>query len=944
MAKSNFFIYKNKTFVLLTLLILFSRVNFAQAPSCPNLTVGPNASLCSGCTSISATLQGTKATTSYSVSSVPYTPFSFNTGTTVLPGIDDSWSNVINIPFCFEFYGSTYTQCVIGSNVVLSFDLSNGTCNSVGCNTWSINSAIPSATPADLTNCIMGPWHDIDPSVNSSSTPIINWKVEGTAPCRAFVVSWTDVSMYSFSCNSQLATSQIVLYETTNNIEIYIKDKPLCTGWNGGAAIEGIQNATGTQAVVVPGRNYPTQWSATNDGQRFTPTGAPQYTFTWYAPGNVAIGTTPTISVCPTTTTTYTATLVNNTCNGPITLSSPVTVNVTPPPCTGLPCSFSAIGDTVCAGGSISLTASTVTNATYLWIGPNGFQSTIQNPTFSNAALNQTGWYYVKDSITGCSHLDSVFVLIVDSPIANAGPDQNSCSEIITLLGTIGGTAIQGVWSGGAGTFSPNNTTLNCIYTPSSSEIAVGSVILTLSSNDPSSICNSVSDDILITIISAVTVNAGPDQTICGGNTVTMAASIIGAASGVWSGGTGSVNPNAASPTAIYNPSLSEINAGSVTLIYTANNTGSCPDGNDTVIITINQAPTANAGVSQYVCAGDNIALAGIIGGNNNNGSWSGGNGTYSPNNNTLNALYTPTAAEFAADSVTLTLTSNDPAGPCIFSSATVTHHFYELPAIDFTIDNPEGCPILCSNFTNLTTIIGGTIDSWFWSFGDNGSVSDLQNPSYCFEVPNYYDITLTAISNNACQSTLTKTAFVHVFNLPVAEYSHSPNPASFLDPAISFNDNSSTDVNFWTWSFGDSSSILTNSSNPIHVFPNDIPGTYITKLIVKNTDGCYDTIMHEIIIGSAFTFFIPNSFSPNGDELNDYFFGSGIGIIKYDLKIFDRWGEVIFHGQELNQKWDGKIGESIPETKNDVYLWKVELIDVFRKKHSYYGIVTIVK
>ncbi|MES2284496.1 MAG: PKD domain-containing protein [Bacteroidota bacterium] len=927
--------------VFLLCITLFSQVIFAQSSSCPNLTVGPNASLCSGCTSISATLQGTKATTSYSVSSVPYTPFSFNTGTSVLLGIDDTWSSAITIPFCFSFFGNTYTQCVIGSNVLLSFDVANAG----DYNTWPISAAVPSATPADLTNCIMGPWHDIDPSVSSSSTPIINWKVQGTAPCRSFVVSWTDISMYSSSCNSQLATSQIVLYETTNNIEIYIKDKPLCTGWNSGAAIEGIQNSSGTQAVVVPGRNYPTQWSATNDGQRFTPTGAPQYTFTWYAPGNVAIGTTPTLSVCPITTTTYTATIVNSTCNGPITFSSPVTVTVTPPPCTGVSCSFSVMGDTVCAGGTISLTASTVTNATYQWTGPNGYTSTFQNPTITNGTLARTGWYIVKDTIPGCSYTDSVFVLVIPPPTVNAGPDQTICNGTLTLAGSIGGSATSGTWTGGAGTYTPNNTTLNCTYTLSSFEISSGSVTLTLTTDDPPGSCTSANDQMQITFNSVSSISAGPDQSICVGNSVTLSGSISGSGTASWSGGSGSYSPDNTSATAVYTPSVAEATAGSVSLSFSTGTGGSCPGANDIMVITITQIPTANAGSTQFICAGLGITLSGSIGGSATIGTWSGGNGTYSPDNTTLNAVYTASPAEFAIGTVTLTLTTDDPAGSCSFSSSNVNFKFYQNPVVDFSIDNSTGCPILCSNFTDATIAgVGYTIAGWSWNFGDGGTGSAVQNPSHCFSTSGYYDITLSATTSDGCVSSLVKSNFVQVFNVPAAEFTTTPDPASLLDPAINFNDQSSSDVNYWSWDFGDSTTLAPSTSDPIHGYPNQVPGTYLATLIVHNSDGCYDTVAHQIVIGPAFTFFMPTAFSPNSNGINDHFFGSGIGIIKYDMLIFDRWGDMIFHGKDLSEKWNGKANKGGDDSQIDVYVWKVELTDVFNKKHSFIGTVTLVK
>ena len=91
-------------------------------------------------------------------------------------------------------------------------------------------------------------------------------------------------------------------------------------------------------------------------------------------------------------------------------------------------------------------------------------------------------------------------------------------------------------------------------------------------------------------------------------------------------------------------------------------------------------------------------------------------------------------------------------------------------------------------------------------------------------------------------------------------------------------------------------------------------------------------------------TFYIPNAFSPNGDKINDYFYGSGVGVIKYDLWIFDRWGDMVFHAKDINDKWDGKSNGGSSESQIDTYVWKVTLTDVFDKEHNYTGIVSIVK
>ncbi|MGQ0829593.1 MAG: gliding motility-associated C-terminal domain-containing protein, partial [Bacteroidota bacterium] len=133
------------------------------------------------------------------------------------------------------------------------------------------------------------------------------------------------------------------------------------------------------------------------------------------------------------------------------------------------------------------------------------------------------------------------------------------------------------------------------------------------------------------------------------------------------------------------------------------------------------------------------------------------------------------------------------------------------------------------------------------------------------------------------------------------------------------------------------------NTPSPLHKYP-ETTGTYTTTLIVRNADGCYDTISHDIIIEPEFTFYIPNAFTPNGDGKNDYFFGMGIGIKKYEIFIFDRWGNMIYHSNNIKDQWDGRANFGKEPAQQDVYVWKVFLTDVFEKQHSYIGTVTIVK
>jgi gliding motility-associated-like protein len=220
---------------------------------------------------------------------------------------DDVWSPIINLPFNFCYYGVNYNTVNIGSNGSIQFGPTSGG----GFAPWSFTASCPSTALAPAGD-VFGVYHDTDPSVGGT----IKWYLLGTAPCRIFVVSFNNVPHYLTSCNNLTSRSMIVLYETTNVIDIYVENKPTCAAWNNGNAIIGIQNPAGSAGLAAPGRNTGTSWSVTTpEGWRFTPNGAPNYTVAWFQ-GATQIGTGNTINVCPGGPATYTAQVTYNRCDG----------------------------------------------------------------------------------------------------------------------------------------------------------------------------------------------------------------------------------------------------------------------------------------------------------------------------------------------------------------------------------------------------------------------------------------------------------------------------------------------------------------------------------------------------------------------------------------------------------------------------------------------------
>jgi hypothetical protein len=299
---------------------------------------------------------------------------------------------------------------------------------------------------------------------------------------------------------------------------------------------------------------------------------------------------------------------------------------------------------------------------------------------------------YAKPFVTACS------ITFTPSPTVNAGADQSRCSNnaAATLSGAF--TVATGViWSGGAGSFDPSTTNQNVTYTPTAAEIANGSVTLTLTTTGNGN-CLAVNDQVTLTFTPGPTANAGANSSACANNAViSLNGSVTVATGGSWSGGTGVFNPNNTTLNATYTPTASEIAAGSLTLTLTTTGNGTCLPATSSRTITFTPAPAVNAGANGTVCANNSaINLNGTVTGATG-ATWSGGTGTYSPNANTLNAVYTPSAAERTAGTVTLTLTTVG-NGTCNAESAQVTYTITPAPTANAGIDR-----VVCANNAAVT-------------------------------------------------------------------------------------------------------------------------------------------------------------------------------------------------------------------------------------------------
>ena len=418
------------------------------------------------------------------------------------------------------------------------------------------------------------------------------------------------------------------------------------------------------------------------------------------------------------------------------------------------------------------------------------------------------------------------------------------------------------------------------------------------------------SDIITLEELETPPVNAGPDREICLGEEITLTADNPENANISWSGDIQDNQP--------FTP-----NSPSVTTYTVTAERNGCI-ATDEVIITVNPIPNVSAGADVVVCSGNTVVLTGQ------------GADTYSWNNGVQNSVpFIPDATQV----YTVTGTSSEGCS----SSDEVLVTVEEVGALSFEADVLSGCVPVTTTLNNLSPLAGATCQ---WQVGGQtytgcNDVNVLLNIAGCF------DVTLQVTTQNGCVGQETYTDYICVDPYPVADFEADPMQVTNMNPLVNFT-NTSSGASEYTWIFGDGSDI-TDEVHPSHRFPNEKGGQYITTLIATSDAGCSDTVSMLIRVLEDLIFYVPNAFTPDGDEHNQRFepvFTSGFDPNDYNLLIFNRWGELIFESNDHRIGWDGTYGTTMNKpVKEGTYIWKIEFKTVNtdeRQVHT--GHVTILK
>jgi len=761
---------------------------------------------------------------------------------------DDNWSSVIPIGFTFNFYGIPNTQCIIGSNGCLGFDLANA----LAYNTWPIGNTLLASTGAapDVVNCICGPWCDV--YIPAGGT--IDYSMQGVAPFRNFAVTWCGTAM--FSCTTQWLTTQIILYESTGIAEVHIGHHTFCTSWNGGYAICGVKDPTGTIATTAPGRDYPANWAVTDEAWRYTPSGT-TYTVSsipyapipyaasgvyWYdSTTHAYLGSGSSYTFAPTAPGTYAAAVLG--CDDTVWAY----VYVTPSDIAIINSCFEAFSNTPCVGDSLKLWATgDSVGDSYIWSGPGSFSSTLLNPFILPATPASAGTYYcyrTRVTSMGTSYDTSTVVVTV-----NPNPVIDMVDTLtLGLTTTTPGETFS--WTGPAGFTStsaspavngfgaPNVGNYNIIATNTFGCTAAGTIFA--GTVPPPAAPPFIGN-------TAYCYGAPPAPYSASGGDVLYYAAIGGAAF--------------TSP-----PTINTLVPGTYT-VYATQQIGSCVSPMDSIkfVIYPKLLPDFTFVINRG-CSEDTVTVNNTSG-NGDHFAWSFGDGTAAIYDSTSTPIsHTHIYATQVADSVILTayngggLNCPQQYSLLVDTRHTVTASFWPTPDT-FCLVGP-GTQFINNSFTTFqgsAPASFGGIASMTWDFGDGSSPSTVDSPLYQYAAANTYTVTLTVTDSIGCTNTAKEQ--LYVMQLSVSSFKDTTLCLGLPLPMANIPSEYPVLGIQWQPSWGQS---LPNLDNPNAEVPNLSGfGTFVDTLTltlpgVSGTPmGCpiYDTITVNSVQGRPIT------------------------------------------------------------------------------------------
>jgi gliding motility-associated-like protein len=590
-----------------------------------------------------------------------------------------------------------------------------------------------------------------------------------------------------------------------------------------------------------------------------------------------------------------------------------------------------SLPNNVCQYGTATLNAVAPGAIGFSWTGPNNYVATGATGTISNIPTNASGPYYATAlfaiGTVSCTTIGSNNLSVVPVNPINVIPQISQCEPAnISLQANSAGAATYS-WTG------PNSYTSN-VSNPQMYGLlpnASGIYTVTTSYNNGNLICYNTNTT-NVTINPKLNFTLTPYTLGCF-NSLLNVNGPAGATSYTWTGSSGFT-----SNTQNLNIPFVQANQSGIYTLEVM--LGPCKTSGSTRVDILDPLKFDKTPTNKTICRGEAVTFT---------MQSVGGSGNYAYVWNPPLYVGSPTGSVQSGNPLGTTIynvTGYDIACPNYTINHTFTLTVNQPPQPNLNLEKVSGCQPLCLLYNSKTQSEASTTT---YDFG-NGIKFQADSIRYCIDVPGVYNLKIHSTGNNGCKGTYDYPLPITVYPKPGSSINHNPEYITLSDNQVVFNpSHQAGPIVSTNWIFlgtKESMNGQIDSSgirNPERVF--ETAGKYPVMLVSTTDKGCVDSVVKFIEVNEDFSVYIPNTFTPNGDGVNDVFMvkGTGMKIENYTMEIFDRWGTMLYSSKDITKGWDGSAkGAQLPI---GAYIYKVKVIGANGQgKKEYVGHVTLMK
>jgi len=641
----------------------------------------------------------------------------------------------------------------------------------------------------------------------------------------------------------------------------------------------------------------------------------------WNGPGFTSSIANPVISPALTTASgvyTVKASFTNGflTCNTTETISIQV-IGVSSPVIT--------MPSSICQGANFVVNGSASSNPnSYSWSGPlfSGTTATTGStiPIYSvEPNASGTQFLTVYFGSLNCPSTSSVQLNVIPVTTVSVIPPGQVCSPNNAFLQALATGANQYIWVGPNSYTVPTQNGAAWVYYPTST--ANGIYTVTAYFGGGSNLVCSSSNTVQLTVNAPLNFSLVPRNQVCYNTPVTISGP-PGATSYSWTSSTGFTSSNKD----ITFTSVQPNNSGTYTLtVYL----GPCKTIGESELVVLDPITFTLTPFDRTICRGDTIHVEGGVTGGSQNYAY-----VWNP------SIYLESSTGQQQQGVPLgTLDYNLLVHDIACPNYTIAHNFKvnvlqpPQPNLELSV-GAAGCEPLVQLYNPKT---GPEAFVTTYDFG--GNLVKQGTPTLTMSLnAGTYTLTVTSTGTNGCSGKYVFPYPITVYPKPGTDVSWSPETPTTNDEVIFYPTSRTEPMSYYNWNFlggitpGDTNMVntpglsdTTNVKNPSRIYQNY--GIYPVVLISTNEFGCTDTVSKFVKIIDELQLYVPNSFTPNDDGINDLFMakGTGIKLENFSMDIFTRAGTNVFTTKDINEGWNGKLGGQF--MKDAVYIYRIRAV-----------------